>query len=261
MTFKDRAVPEEVAWDTMVFLPKGNGRYRGIVMIEVVWKVCATVVNCRINRSVTLHDALHGFRVGRGMGTETLEVNLANHLAGLAHGPLFQVFLDVQKAYDSLDRDQCMEILRRSWMGKRMARLIAHHWENLMVVPKVKRFLGTPSSTVRVFTQRDPVSPMIFNIMVDAVVRLTLEVFCVPQEARHGMGSATGERNLIFYADNRSIGGREHIWVQDDLTVSVEMFRRMGLETNLEKTKALVCTPSYIWGKWSEAAYKRRATR
>ena len=34
----------------------------------------------------------------------------------------------------------------------------------------------------------------------------------------------------------------------------------MGLETNLEKTKYLVCTHRYIWGKWSEAAYKRRST-
>ena len=31
--------------------------------------------------------------------------------------------------------------------------------------------------------------------------------------------------------------------------------------TNLDKTKNLVCTPGYIWGKWSEAAYKRRASK
>ena len=60
----------------------------------------------------------------------------------------------------------------------------------------------------------------------------------------------TGERNLIFYADDRRIGGRDHIWVQDALTVSVAMFRRMGLETNLEKTKAWVCTHGKIWGEW-----------
>ena len=34
----------------------------------------------------------------------------------------------------------------------------------------------------------------------------------------------------------------------------------MGLGINLEKNKALVCTLGYIWGKWSEAAYKRRDT-
>ena len=38
------------------------------------------------------------------------------------------------------------------------------------------------------------------------------------------------------------------------------MFRRMGLEDNLEKTKAMVCTPRFIWGKLEETAYKRRDT-
>ena len=101
---------------------------------------------------------------------------------------------------------------------------------------------------------------MIFNIMVDVVVRPTLEVVCGPQEVWYGMGWAEGERNLIFYADDRRIGGTDHIWIQDALMVSVLMFRRVVLETNLEKKKALVCTPVYIWCKWREAAYKSRAT-
>ena len=42
--------------------------------------------------------------------------------------------------------------------------------------------------------------------------------------------------------------------------ISVAMLRRMVLETNLEKNKALVCTPRYVWGEWSEASYKWRAT-
>ena len=38
------------------------------------------------------------------------------------------------------------------------------------------------------------------------------------------------------------------------------MFRRVGLENNLDKTNDLVCTPGYICGKWSELSYKRRAS-
>ena len=75
------------------------------------------------------------------------------------------------------------------------------------------------------------------------------------------MGWVVGKRNLISYADDRRIGGRDHIWVQDALMVSVAMFIQMGLDTNLENTKALVCTPWDIWGEWIEAAYKRRDTR
>ena len=64
---------------------------------------------------------------------------------------------------------------------------------------------------------------------------------------------AAGERNLIFYAENGRIVGRDHIWVQDAMSVTVEIFCRMGLETNLEKTKTMVCTPGFIWEEWGGA--------
>ena len=35
MTFTDGAVPEEVVWDMMVFLPKERGGYWGIGLVEV----------------------------------------------------------------------------------------------------------------------------------------------------------------------------------------------------------------------------------
>ena len=54
-----------------------------------------------------------------------------------------------------------------------------------------------------------PASPMIFNIVVDTVVRAVLAVVCGPQEAQHGMGWAVGERNLVFYKDDRLIAVRD----------------------------------------------------
>ena len=48
---------------------------------------------------------------------------------------------------------------------------------------------------------------------------------------------------MVFYADDGQIEGQDHIWVQDALTVTVVMFIRAGLYTNLEKTKSMVCTP------------------
>ena len=99
-------------------------------------------------------------------------------------------------------------------MGKRMALLITHHWFNLMLVPKLNRFLGKPFGTGIVVTEGDPDPPMIFNIVVDAVIMKMLEVVCGPQEVRHGIRWAVGEQNPIFYVDDRRIGGRDHIWVQ-----------------------------------------------
>ena len=74
------------------------------------------------------------------------------------------------------------------------------------------------------------------------------------------MGWATGEQDLVFYADDGRIEGREHIWVQDALAVMAKIFWRMGLETNMEKTKSMMCTPCFIWGRLSDTAYKMRVT-
>ena len=80
----------------------------------------------------------------------------------------------------------------------------------------------------RVIKQVDPVSPMIFNIVVDAVVWVVLDVVCGYQEAQHGLGWAAGERNLTFYAKDGRIAGQDHEWFQDALSVTVAMFCRMG---------------------------------
>ena len=106
VTFRDRMVPDEITWLMMVLLPKRKGEYRGIGIVEVLWKVCSVVVNCHLKRSVVLNDALHGFREGRGTGTSSLESKMAKQLVRILQNPLFQVFLDVRKAYDSLDRER-----------------------------------------------------------------------------------------------------------------------------------------------------------
>ena len=121
---------------------------------------------------MTLHDVLHGFREERDMWTSTLEAKLAHQLVGFAHKPLLQVFLYVRKAYDSLDRGQCMEIMRGYGMGQNTECLITHHWYSLMFVYKASRLLGMAFVTGRGVTQGDPTPPMIFNTVVDIVVRV-----------------------------------------------------------------------------------------
>ena len=45
VSFRDRYIPEEMTWKTMVLIPKCGGGYRGIGLFEVIWKVCTLIVN------------------------------------------------------------------------------------------------------------------------------------------------------------------------------------------------------------------------
>ena len=124
------------------------------------------------------------------------------------------------------------------------------------MVTKAGRCYGRPFSTGRGVTQGDPVSPKLFNIIVDALVRAKLNKICGPQEAQHGFGWSAGEHNICLYADGRRIAGRDLIWVQTVLTTMVRMFERVGLQTNLNNTKAMMSTPGLIQGKQGAEAYK-----
>ena len=141
-------------------------------------------------------------------------------------------------------------------LGLNLARLLKNYWKLQSIVPKSVKCIWTAFGTGIGVTQVDPTSPMIFNIVVDAVLQAVREVVCCPQEAQHGMELAAGERNLMFYSDDKRIAGRYQEWVQDALTVTVAMFRRMGIYDYLKNTKAMVFTPEFIWEKWGYMAYK-----
>ena len=111
-TFGDGNPPEELAWATMVLTLKGKGDFWDIGIVEVARKVCKVVVNFQLKRGLSLHDNLHGFRVGHGTGKATLEANMDQKLSGLAHEPLFQVFLDTSKDYDSPYKGRCLVVLQ-----------------------------------------------------------------------------------------------------------------------------------------------------
>ena len=96
-------------------------------MVEVAWKVCAMVLNLSMKRGVEIHDLLHEFWKGWGTGAATLEANLYQQLANISHKPLFQIFLDTRKVYDSLDRGICMYILRGYGLCQNLTCLLCHY--------------------------------------------------------------------------------------------------------------------------------------
>ena len=95
-------------WKTVVLIPKGKGDFRGIGLVEVLWKTITSLLNLRIAAAISFHDTLHGFRAGRGMGTANFEAKLLQQLTARREAVLFNLFLDIRKAYDALDRERAL---------------------------------------------------------------------------------------------------------------------------------------------------------
>ena len=80
-------------WTIMVLIPKGNSEdFRRIGLLEVIWKVLEKVIDAQLSSTIDFHDALHGFRAGRGCGTGIMEAKLAQQLAFVEQRPLYRIF-------------------------------------------------------------------------------------------------------------------------------------------------------------------------
>ena len=61
-------------------------------------------------------------------------------------------------------------------MGEHMLTLLQSFWAKQLIVGRQGGYNGKPFSASRGVTQGDPVSPTIFNIMFDAIVRYWLSL-------------------------------------------------------------------------------------
>ena len=78
-------------WQTVVLIPNDtSGELRGIRLVEVIWKTVTSLMNRRLMEAITFHDVLHGFWVGRGMGTAASEAKLLQQLTSMREAVLFK---------------------------------------------------------------------------------------------------------------------------------------------------------------------------
>jgi hypothetical protein len=242
----------------MVLLPKPDGSSQGIGLLEVLWKLLTSIIDGRLKAAISFHDALHGFRPHWGTTTAIIEAKFFQQLALIQQVPVFEIFIDLKKVYDTLDRERTLEILERYSMGALTLQLLRQFWDRQLVVAKQGRHFGVAFPATRGVTQGDIVSPTIFNIVVDAIVRHWLIFVLDDGSGVNGFGRTVREELMLFYANDGLLAAHNHLWLQMALSRLCELFERVGLRTNVQKTKTMTCTPGYISGQVVVPAYRRR---
>ena len=106
-------------------IPKGVGtNFRGLVLVEGLWKVIYGIFNRWILSSVQFHDALHSFCAGIVTVTATLEANMLQQLIAMRYTFLHFILLYLCKACNALYSDRCLDILAGYGVGPRTLRIL-----------------------------------------------------------------------------------------------------------------------------------------
>jgi Reverse transcriptase (RNA-dependent DNA polymerase) len=139
----------------------------------------------------------------------------------------------LKKAYDTLDRERTIEILRAYGVGPNICHIIEQTWEMDQMIPKQAGCYGTGFTTSRGVRQGDIMSPSVFNIVVDAVIN-----YCEAEFKK--LHSNKEIPKIIFYADDGVISGSDPILIQSMLDIYTDAFLRVGLKMNVAKTKSMM---------------------
>ena len=135
-------------------------------------------------------------------GTATLKAKLLQQLAAMREEVLYVIFLDLTKAYDALDRSRSLEILKGYGVGEIVRRLLREYWNKTTMVSRAGGHYRIGFKGGRGVTQGDPLSPTIFNVVVNTVVRHWVTLTVTEAETRGERGREDRHQAALFYADD-----------------------------------------------------------
>eukprot|EP00957_Ditylum_brightwellii_P161158 12270982-Ditylum_brightwellii.AAC.1 len=159
-----------------------------------------------------------------------------------------------------MDRKRCEDILVAYGVGPNTMRLICYFWDHAELVCRASGQYRVPFRAERGVTQGRPLSPKLFNFVVDAIFREWLRQVVGDEAAKSGVGEAVQGMLPCFYADDGAVCDRQHRRLQQSTNILVELFDCAGLRTNTAKTEAMTCVPGKIRTRLTTEAYNNSRT-
>ena len=114
-------------------------------------------------------------------------------------------------------------------VGPRMLRLQKQFWDTAKLMYRAGGNYGEPFNTKRVVTQVGPLSFLMFNVCVDAMVREWLCQMLDEDAVRDGIGNQVAEILVVFYVDNGRIASRDPVWLQESFNILFGLFEHKSV--------------------------------
>jgi len=163
--------------------PSNPSNWRGIMLLDVMAKVVASIIQSRLDRVLRAEgvEYQHGFRGGRGCSDGIFALKMAL-LKRREHGlGSWVLFVDLIKAFDSVDRSLLLAILGKFGVPDHLVCLIGALHTDVRVKLQVGSVAAFIDSTVGV-KQGDNMAPILFLFVIQAAME-TLQ----PLYAQHGI--------------------------------------------------------------------------
>ena len=92
--------------------------------------------------------------------------------------------------------------------------MLTTYWRRLTMVARAGGYYGEVFKGARGVTQGDPLSPTIFNVVVDAVVRHWIDGLVAETAEKGEMVREGRHQSAVFYADDGMVVSSDPRWLQ-----------------------------------------------
>ena len=228
--------------------------YRGICLQSVAAKVYSNILKNRLRgwAEGALLEVQYGFRDNRGCPDAIFVLRrvIDQHL--VRRRPLHICFIDITKAYDSVNRETAWKALLHRGAPPKIVELLRDmHTDTKYAVRAPGLGIGDTFSVETGFKQGDVISPMLFNLYMDCVIREVM-----PKIKSLGITFRYAINGALHETDSRVLGEEDLLWIllyADDIALMSDdadklqrmvtalhlAFQRWGLLISVGKTKSM----------------------
>jgi hypothetical protein len=167
---------------------------------------------------------------------------------------LYMAFIDVSKAYDSIYRETLWKILADRGVGPIVLQLIKRMYIGGTVVRVGKSFSALPFNATRGVKQGCLLSPLLFNIALDAAFRTAIPNMqpCSEMEV---------DLTLLAYADDMALCAHTPQQLQHNIDTLTAALAAIGLRVNIKKTETMSTPAAASEGKHRSKAAQVKSTK
>ena len=168
-------MPEE--WRSVlipIYKNKGDaqccGNYRGIKLMSHTMKVWEKIIEARLRDRVEISKQQYGFMPGKGTTNAMFALRMLMEKYREGQGELNCVFMDLEKAYDSVPQEELWYCMRKSGIVEKYVQLVQGMYDGSKTV--VRCAVGTTESfkVKVVLHQGSALSPFLFAVIMDRLM-------------------------------------------------------------------------------------------
>ncbi|KAI5715753.1 hypothetical protein M8J77_021854 [Diaphorina citri] len=207
--------------------------YRPLSMLCVMYKLFMSIITRRIDDQLELEQTIEqtGFRRNYSTCDNILTIKQLIHQAEAYNFEVLILFLDFEKAFDSIFTTAIMKALRKAGVGKRYRDIIEHIYEGSEMIIRMEG----EECTIKLekgLKQGDIASAKIFNSVIQMVFR-NLEW------SKFGININGEHLSQLRFADDVVIIGKNCGELKTMLHSLIEETNKVGLKLNAKKCKLM----------------------